>query len=240
MKVKMHQTGRWLVVASEARSARRYQMWLSHGGIEAIAVFPGDPWPRSPTDHAALLLAGGGDVAPARYGAAPEPKTSGVNEERDHLEVSLIHGFLGMGKPVFGICRGIQILNVALGGGLIQHVPGFLARVSGIASAEPHRTNDGKDATHDVHVERTTRMGNALSVVTTVNSAHHQAIAPDRMAAELQVVCRSPAGIIEAVEGRGRLAAWAVQWHPERLPPDHPASSDLLAFWRRMAAGSSA
>ena len=96
-------------------------------------MFPGDPWPRTPTDHAALLLAGGGDVAPARYGAAPEPKTSGVNEERDHLEVSLIHGLLGMGKPVFGICRGIQILNVALGGGLIQHVPGFLARVSGIA-----------------------------------------------------------------------------------------------------------
>jgi len=229
----------WLVVATNATFASGYTDWLSLNNVRTVVVWAGDRQSPSPADYAALLLAGGGDVAPALYGEAAEPETANVNEARDRLEILLIRDFLLAGKPVLGICRGLQIVNVALGGGLIQDIPRRLAPLGG-PPVERHRSDGDDDAMHAVATDSATRLGAALRGITAVNSAHHQAIAPERMARGLRVVCRSPAGVIEAVEGLERPTISAVQWHPERLPADHPASSRLLAFWRRMTAGSPA
>jgi gamma-glutamyl-gamma-aminobutyrate hydrolase PuuD len=172
-------------------------------------------------------------VQPSRYGATDvHPKTDGVNPSRDDLEIRLIHEFLAAGRPVLGICRGFQILNVALGGRLLQHVPDELAG----RDAEVHARKNGYDAVHAVELVPATRMGQALRGATEVNSSHHQAVDPCRLAPDLTVTARSPAGILEAAEcftGGRRVAA--VQWHPERLAPEHPASAKLRDFYRSLA-----
>ena len=147
----------------------------------------------------ALLLPGGGDVEPWRYGA----KTldcRGAEPARDEEELRLIDEFLSAGKPILGICRGLQILNVYFGGTLSQHVEG-------------HSAVDGRDSFHPSHIASSPLRrlyGEALQV----NSAHHQAI--DRLGSGLQAVQWADDGGIEAVMHE-TLPVWAVQWHPERL-----------------------
>jgi putative glutamine amidotransferase len=156
----------------------------------------------------ALLLTGGGDVDPARYGATASPATGGVNPERDDAELGLLAAALARGLPVLGVCRGCQVVNVAFGGTLHQHLPEI--------TAAGHRQPNPRDRpVHPVAV----RAGSLLAeVVGTdelwVNSIHHQAV--DRLAPSLQAVASSPDGIVEAVEDRDR-SLLAVQWHPENL-----------------------
>lgn len=224
----------WLVTVSSEQSAAPYLDWLRSGGVKGVAVCP-DAVAPDPSGFNALLLAGGGDVAPLRYGAEPEPETNLVMESRDDLEIDLIRTFARIDRPVFGVCRGIQILNVALGGGLIQHVP---RRLEDHARTETHAATKDHTAYHAVTVNPGTALGRTLHGLTQVNSFHHQAIDPARLALGLVVVCTSPAGIIEAVDSRlpGPHMS-AVQWHPERLPPGHQASRDLLQLWARIAGG---
>jgi putative glutamine amidotransferase len=218
----------WLVTVSAENLARPYLDWLRNGGVNGIAIWPGHQTTEI-ADADALLLAGGGDVAPWRYGAETEDETRNINEPRDEMEIELIRLFMAAGKPVFGICRGIQILNVTLGGGLIQHVP---RRLAGATQPEQHPSVHKRDSSHDVRMDGGTRMGQSLLRVTKVNSAHHQAVDPARLAPGLRITCLSHAGIIEAIESSSPgVKLSAVQWHPERLPADHPASGNLLRFW---------
>jgi putative glutamine amidotransferase len=224
----------WIVTVSSEKSSEHYLSWLWRGGVHGIAVWPSANAPDvGRTD--AMLLSGGGDVAPWRYGANAEPETANVNEARDEMEIELVRLFMAAGKPVFGICRGIQILNVAMGGGMIQHLPRIL---SGGDPAEIHRSSGKDDVLHNVVMNSATRMGQALCRVRTVNSAHHQAVDRSRLAPRLTVTCLSDTSVVEALESSspdGKLSA--VQWHPERLPASHPASGDLLRFWIEMASG---
>lgn len=143
-----------------------------------------------------LLLTGGGDVAPERYGAVRLPSDE-VDEARDAEELALIEAFLARRRPIFGICRGIQLLNVAFGGTLYQQV-------------ENHAGN----ARHDVRAAAGSRVEALCGGSFAVNSWHHQAV---REAAQgLRVTARSDDGVIEAVEHE-ILPVLAVQWHPERM-----------------------
>lgn len=161
----------------------------------------------------ALLLPGGGDVEPWRYGAEALDCRS-AQADRDALELQLIDEFVAAGKPILGICRGLQVLNVYFGGTLIQHVEG-------------HSAVDGRDARHPSRVAPSVLRalyGEAM----VVNSAHHQAA--DRLGSGLAAVQWAQDGVIEAVIHR-TLPIWAVQWHPERL--EHEGQRLLRAFLTR-------
>ena len=224
---------KWLVTGAAETTSDRYRKWLSIGGVESVWIISSDPTPGDVASFGALLLTGGGDVDPRRYCATPAPETDGVDGDRDEFECWLIERFIKAGKPVFGICRGIQILNVAFGGKLIQHVPSVLR------GSEQHAQTDGKDSIHPVSFAKDTKLAEVLSGVAAVNSAHHQAIDLQAVGRGLRVVAVSGRGIVEAVEGVDLGApALAVQWHPERLQPfAHPASARLLNRMKEVTEG---
>lgn len=204
-----------------------YDRWLRANGIEPVFLGPADEQPESFGEFRALLLTGGGDVDPARYGQKAHPKTGDIIPARDVLEEKLIRKFLEMGRPVFGICRGIQILNVVMGGKLIQHVPDWLKKHG---KKEIHSPDAG-DAVHPLKLAMRTSLGKALRGVTQVNSHHHQAADPAHLGKGLRLAASSPAGVPEAlVEGDGVAAPIiAVQWHPERMDEGRaPASQALM------------
>jgi putative glutamine amidotransferase len=156
-----------------------------------------------------LVLTGGEDVAPERYGAAPHPRLGDVDPVRDAAELALIAAARARGLPILAICRGIQILNVALGGTLSQDLgserPGPVAHT-------------GDDSRHTVRVEPGSLLERTLGArVATVNSRHHQAIRD--LAPGLRAVAWAEDGVIEAAEAADAAAPWtlAVQWHPEDL-----------------------
>ncbi len=155
-----------------------------------------------------LLVIGGDDVDPAAYDAPPHPQLGPVDPVRDRFEVALVRAAAAGDVPTFGICRGVQVMNVALGGTLIQHVP---AEVDGAL------VHGGRyDVCHDVAVVPGSRLANLLGTTTVaVNSHHHQAIA--RPAPSLVVTARSSDGVVEAAEDPTRRLMLGVQWHPERM-----------------------
>ena len=178
-----------------------------------------------------LLLTGGEDVDPARYGAARHAAVTIVSAERDATELALIHAAHERGKPVLAICRGIQLLNVAFGGTLVQDIP---TQRPG-ALAHDRDENEPAARVHDVHIVAGSILAGALGAsVLHVNSFHHQAA--DRVAGSLRITASAPDGIVEGLEWRGEdWWAVAVQWHPEEL--DGPSDTGLFrAFVTRAAA----
>ena len=156
-----------------------------------------------------LVLTGGEDVAPARYGAAPHPRLGDVDPVRDAAELALIAAARARGLPILAICRGIQILNVALGGTLYQDLD------SERPGPVPHNDETGR---HPVHVEAGSLLERALGARSaSVNSRHHQAIRD--LAPGLKAVAWADDGIIEGAEPSDAKEPWmvAVQWHPEDL-----------------------
>ena len=147
-----------------------------------------------------LVLPGGGDMDPSLYGQ-PLQNCRQVDLERDRWELALCRRFLAEGRPVLGICRGMQVLNVALGGTLLQHVEG-------------HSGSGGRDGLHLAAAEPGTFLAELYGRCFTVNTAHHQALG--ELGEGLRPVQWAADGIVEGVAHR-RLPAWGVQWHPERL-----------------------
>lgn len=157
-----------------------------------------------------LLLTGGEDVHPALYGAAAHRALGRVTAERDAWELELVRVARRRRIPTLAICRGIQVLNVALGGTLIQDIPE--ERPSDLR----HEQAAGRsDRTHRIRVEPGSRLATLFGAGAEVNSMHHQAV--DRVASGLQVTALAPDGIIEGVEATDGWWAVAVQWHPEEL-----------------------
>jgi putative glutamine amidotransferase len=159
-----------------------------------------------------LLFTGGGDLDPSTYGMKTTAPLSGVDAERDRLELTLARWALQDGKPVLGICRGQQVLNVAAGGTLIPDIPSL--RPGALPHADPDRSPEAM--AHSVTVEPDSylaKVGTPPSLQ--VNSTHHQAV--DRVASGWVVSALATDGIIEAIEWQGHPFALAVQWHPERL-----------------------
>jgi len=172
-----------------------------------------------------LLLTGGEDVNPDYYGKQNErAKCEEVDGYRDTLEMALIHRALMLRMPVFGICRGEQILNVALGGTLITDIPSFAG------SQVIHRCPAGsKDCLHSVTIDKESELFHFTGVEKgTVNSFHHQAI--DMVAPGMKVSARSDNGVAEALEREmplGKSFVMGVQWHPERLVANPGLSKPL-------------
>jgi putative glutamine amidotransferase len=177
-----------------------------------------------------LLLTGGGDVDPAFFGAAPDPDLGEVDRERDAFELALYRAARERGLPVLGICRGIQLIAVAEGGDLIQH----LAPRPGAVQHE-QAARDG-DPIHAIRIEAGSHLARAFGgEEARVNSYHHQAVG--RLPDALRTVASAPDGVIEAIEGRGGPFLQAVQWHPELAFRRHP---EQLAPFRAFAGAAGA
>ena len=169
-----------------------------------------------------LLLTGGGDVDPAFYGETVCDPSVTVDRARDKFELAVCRAFLAVNKPVFGICRGIQLLNVALGGTLVQHI------------GNHRQTEPGAYASHSVTVLPGTRLATLIGPGEhRVNSFHHQATA--QPAPGLVVSARAPDGTIEALEASDGRFLIGVQWHPEYDPGGSTDGRALFAGFIRAA-----
>jgi len=158
---------------------------------------------------AGLLLTGGIDVDPALYGEEPWPEVDAMNRPRDDFELALLRDALDRDLPVFAICRGHQLLNVALGGKLLQHIAGD-AHVD--LDDERHTS-----ATHDVTIRPDTKLHDVYKRERLlVNSRHHQAVVPDGVAPGLRVSAVTDDGLVEGLESDAHRWVLSVQWHPER------------------------
>ena len=158
-----------------------------------------------------LLMQGGADVSPSSYGQQPLHPDWAGDIKRDHYEMELLEGFLAQGKPVLGICRGAQLINVAYGGSLYQDIATQRADARGHVDADLYDQHS-----HAITFEPDSRLaqlyaGQSGGIVTSI---HHQAV--DRLGADLQVEARSVEdGIVEAIRARGAGFVAGVQWHPE-------------------------
>jgi len=190
--------------------ADSYLGFIQRAGAIAVLLPVDARAPQTLLDRIdALLLIGGPDVDPATFGAVPEPGLEGTNRERDEFEVAMLRGAIARGLPVLAICRGMQILNAAMGGTLIQDLVGPDGR-------HPHRpiigTFDGTD--HLVELAPGSLVASASGEeVTTAHCHHHQAI--DRVGDGLVVSARDHDGVIEAIEAADGRWILGVQWHPE-------------------------
>jgi putative glutamine amidotransferase len=162
-----------------------------------------------------LIFTGGSDLDPQLYGEEAHPETSGIHRLRDDAELALLQGALERDMPVLGICRGIQVLNVALGGDLHQHLPDVVGH-------EGHKHDPpGEFNEHPVAIEPGTRLEGALGVRASVMSHHHQGL--KRLGRGLVQAAHADDGTLEAIEAPGYRFAVGVLWHPE-------AGEDLALF----------
>ncbi len=180
-----------------------------------------------------LVLTGGEDVAPARYHAPPHPKLGETDAGRDAVEVALIAGARARRLPTLAICRGIQILNVALGGTLVQDIS------SQCETGIDHDEDVPRDSrSHEISIEPGSLIAKAIGTDhARVNSFHHQSV--KRVADGMRVTARSPDGIVEGLESTNEdWWVMAVQWHPEEMT-DSPEPWDrglFKAFARKLGA----
>jgi gamma-glutamyl-gamma-aminobutyrate hydrolase PuuD len=221
---------KWLLTAAgkESPNLHHYLGWVHGAGVATTIIRPSHPLPPA-AEFDALLLTGGGDIAPARYAQPAHPKTGGVQPDRDEMEFGLLGRFCLARKPVLGICRGLQIVQVAFGGRLMQHIPNLVKPAD-----ERHSQIGGRDSVHALAWRPKLPMAAALDgQATACNSSHHQAADPSALGQGLAIAATSACGIVEALEmaaDDGRFVS-CVQWHPERMEPDQPACAGLRSYW---------
>ena len=153
-----------------------------------------------------ILFSGGSDLDPALYDAEAHPETQGVHEARDRAEMELLAAALERDMPVLAVCRGSQVLNVARGGDLVQHLPEVLGH-------EEHKHTPGEYSDHDVTLEDGTRVGDILGDRAPVKSHHHQGFG--RIGEGLREAGYAEDGTVEALEDPSKRFAVGVLWHPE-------------------------
>lgn len=181
-----------------------------------------------------LLFSGGDDVSPLAYDEEPRLGLGSVTPERDFMELTLLHHAIRARTPIFGICRGIQVINVGLGGSLYQDLPREWRGVIQHSQQSPRN-----HLTHTVHLDPDSRIRSFLDQQTTLrtNSFHHQAIRS--LAPGLEAVAWDDEGLIEAVEHTTQPFLIAVQWHPENLWRTAPAFLGLFRGFVEAAARKS-
>ena len=183
--------------------------------VRAVEVAGGRPMLVPPSENAveetldvldAVIFSGGSDLDPGTYGQEPHPETKGVVADRDRAEIRLLEAALARDMPVLAVCRGSQVLNVALGGDLVQHLPDLVGH-------DDHKHTPGEYADHDVELVEETRLGALLGDHAPVKSHHHQGFG--QLGAGLREAARAEDGTVEALEDPGRRFALGVLWHPE-------------------------
>jgi putative glutamine amidotransferase len=218
-------TNRYGFLSSEVKEAYT-QAITSAGGMPVILPLglPASILKEALSRLDGVLLTGGGDIAPERYGNRPHPLVAEVDEGRDQEEIQVFQNAGQAGLPVLAICRGLQVVNVAMGGTLYEDIldqyPGAIKHQY---SLEKPRTY----LAHTVHLNGSSRLTSILgSPEVQVNSLHHQGIR--RLAQGLQASACAPDGLVEAVELPGSRFVLAVQWHPEWMQDD-PGMRRLFA-----------
>ena len=211
--------------------------------VESVLLAGGTPLLLPPVDDAPMteqllaqvdgvVLSGGPDVDPAEYGQEPHPKTKPLHPRRNRFDLSLAGLAACRGLPVMGICLGCQVLNVALGGTLYQHLPDEIASPLAHSAAEPGQRTD-----HRVRVAEDSHLARILGTTDlTTNSSHHQAIR--EVAPPLRAVAWSEDGVIEAAEARDERFLLAIQWHPENLAARRAEHLALFAALVEAARGA--
>jgi putative glutamine amidotransferase len=175
----------------------------------------------------ALVLSGGADIDPAFYGAEPAPGLGDIEPDRDVWELALIHAALEQNVPILAICRGAQLLNVALGGTLVQHVD----LTDGVG--HPRFDDDRSLLCHRVVTVAGSMANHVFGDSIQVNSLHHQVL--DQLGDGLVATGHAEDGVVETIELPGHPVL-AVQWHPEMLAQPNPAISWLVATARSLAS----
>jgi putative glutamine amidotransferase len=205
------------VRAVERAGGRAVVIPPANGGVEeTLAVLDG------------LVFSGGGDIDPDLYGAEAHEETRGVDAKRDAAELELLRAALERDLPVLAVCRGSQVLNVALGGDLVQHLPELVGH-------DRHLHTPGEFADHDVRVEPGSRVAAILGDRAPVKSHHHQAFG--RLGRDLREAAWADDGTVEAIEDPTRRFAVGVLWHPEE-GEDFALFEALVAEAKRYRAAS--
>lgn len=219
-------------ISSYARGGQRLSFSVPCEYVDAVRRAGGVPIVLPPVlgpVHEALdavsglIFPGGGDIHPEHYGGDDHDATYGVCHERDHFELALMRAALERpALPVLCVCRGMQLLNVALGGDLVAHIPDvYGTRVI-------HRTADVQALPHEVTIAPESHVARVYRVTTaTVQSVHHQAVG--RLGEGLRAVAWAPDGVVEAIESERHEFVVAVQWHPELDVPSEEGVHDLFA-----------
>ena len=180
---------------------------IERAGGRALLVPPSEEAINETLDALdGVVFSGGADLDPQLYGQEVHPETKGVVAERDRGELALLQAALARDMPVLAVCRGVQVLNVALGGDLVQHLPEVVGH-------EKHKHTPGEYADHDVTVEPDTRLGSLIGDRAPVKSHHHQGLG--RLGEGLRESARAEDGTPEALEDPSRRFALGVLWHPE-------------------------
>jgi len=177
-----------------------------------------------------LLIPGGGDIEPSHYGEEMHEKIENVSKERDELEMMLVKAFLEKKKPIFGICRGAQVINVVMGGTM------YLDIENEIAEPVDHWSKEGivvadqfPEDSHSINIESGSALAEFFGLSeATVNSLHHQAI--KGLAPGLRIGARAKDGVVEEIESTNMEDQWllGVQWHPEAILEHHPENKKLF------------
>jgi putative glutamine amidotransferase len=194
-------------VARAALIPFAYVRAVERAGGRALLVPPDEGGVEETLDALdGLILSGGNDVDPTSYGAEPHAATGGVRPERDRAELALLEGALARDMPVLAVCRGSQILNVARGGDLVQHVPE-------VVGDERHRETPGVFSDHGVRFDPVSRLAAVLGDRGAVKSHHHQGFG--RLGDGLRESAWAEDGLLEGVEDPSRRFVLGVLWHPE-------------------------
>ena len=184
-----------------------YVRQVEAAGGRAVIVPPSEEGIEETLDALdGVLFSGGSDIDPSAYGQDAHPETNGTRPERDRGELALLRAALDRDLPVLAVCRGSQVLNVARGGDLVQHLPE-------VVGDEKHKHTPGVFADHEVEVEAGTRLGSLLGERTPVKSHHHQGFG--RVGDGLVEAAWAEDGTLEAVEDPSKRFALGVLWHPE-------------------------
>jgi gamma-glutamyl-gamma-aminobutyrate hydrolase PuuD len=200
-----------------------YVRAVTAAGGAPVLVPPGASLPETLDLVDGLVFSGGSDLDPELYDAEAHPETNGVIRERDDFELELMRAALERDMPMLAICRGSQVLNVALGGDLEQHVPDRVG-------THVHKEVNGVFADHDVEVLAGTKLASIIGDRHDVKSHHHQGFG--RLGSGLREAARAPDGTVEALEDTTRRFALGVLWHPE--------AGEDMALFRSLVAEAAA
>jgi len=197
--------GVWEVPAAVIPLA--YVQSIEAAGGRALLVPPSEEGIDETLDALdGVLFSGGADLEPSEYGHDPHPETAGTRPERDRGELALLRAALERDMPVLAVCRGSQVLNVARGGDLVQHLPDIVGH-------EQHKHTPGVFADHEVEVKEGTRLGSLLGTRAPVKSHHHQGFG--KVGDGLVESAWAADGTLEALEDPSKRFAVGVLWHPE-------------------------
>jgi putative glutamine amidotransferase len=176
-----------------------------------------------------LLLTGGGDIDPTLFNEEPIPNLGNITPERDHFEIALTQKMLQLNKPILGICRGCQLLNIAAGGNMFQDIYSQVDK----PLLQHTQSAPRNHASHFIQINKKTQLHEILqSDVAKVNSFHHQAV--KKVPKPFEVCAVANDGIIEAIESNEHTFALGIQWHPEGLLTNNDAASASIfeAFFK--------